>query len=277
MSNNDEQFVAGLIEWAGERDEIRAVLRTGSRARGDGSTDALSDHDIELYTTDLDRYTESDAWVRELGAVAVNIELEGPYDNPAHLVFFADGTKADFQVVPVDMLAELAAGLDDLHERGYQVLFDRDGVTAGLPAPSGAAPEVELPDEDEFRAHCAEFWFEIAHLPRYLARGELWVVKARDWETKELLLTAIEWHARAHYGPGHDVWHNGTRMSEWAAPGVWDRVEAMFAIGDSLRQAQTAADLFADLTQDIATASGFAYPKEFEQAIRPSLDRLPNR
>ncbi|MCM6774022.1 aminoglycoside 6-adenylyltransferase [Nocardia sp. CDC159] len=278
MTDTAEVFVARVIEWARSQSDIRAVLRTGSRARGDGSVDALSDHDIELYTTTPERYLGFDEWLSELGEVAVNIELDGPYDNPAHLVFFADGSKADFQVLPVDLLGQLTAdGLDELHERGYQVLYERDGVTAGLPAATGGAPEAELPDETEFREHCAEFWFEIAHVPRYLARGELWVVRARDWETKELLLTAIEWHALAHYGAGHDVWHNGTKMREWAAPGVFARVEAMFAIEDPLRQARAAADLFAELSRAIAEACGFRYPEDLERAIRPVLDELPSR
>ncbi|WP_433658489.1 aminoglycoside 6-adenylyltransferase [Nocardia sp. CA-128927] len=155
------------------------------------------------------------------GEVWVNVELEGPYDNPAHLVFFEGGVKVDFQVVPVELLAEMVEdGLDELHERGYQVLFDRDGAAAGLPAASGSAPSVELPDQQEFTELCSEFWFEIAHLPRYLARGDMWVVKSRDWETKELLRTMIEWHASVRYGVGHDVWHSGTKMLEWAAPGA---------------------------------------------------------
>ncbi|MFI5779940.1 aminoglycoside 6-adenylyltransferase [Nocardia sp. NPDC051570] len=278
MTDNDEVFVARVTDWARGRGDIAAVVRTGSRARGDGSVDALSDHDIELFTATPEEYAGTDEWVHGLGAVAVNVELEGPYDNPAHLVFFADGTKADFQVLPGELLTELAeAGLDELHERGYQVLFDREGATAALPAATGAAPRAELPDAEGFRAHCGEFWFEIAHLPRYLARGELWVVQSRAWETKELLLTAIEWHALAQHGDGHDVWHGGTRMREWAAPGVWERVEAMFAIVDSLAQARAAADLFAELTREIAKAYGFRYPEAWEREIRPRLDRLPSR
>ncbi|WP_206055249.1 aminoglycoside 6-adenylyltransferase [Nocardia sp. CS682] len=273
----DEPMVGRVVEWARGRDDVRVVLRTGSRARGDGAVDALSDHDIELYTTDVERYSGDDGWVRELGEVWVNVELAGPYDNPAHLVFFEGGVKVDFQVVPVQRLGEMVeGGLDELHERGYQVLFDRDGSAAGLPAATGSAPVGELPDQEEFGALCSEFWFEIAHLPRYSARGELWVVKSRDWETKELLLTMIEWHAISRHGSGHDVWHAGTKMRQWAAQGVWERVEGIFAIGDPLRQAQATADLFGELAREVATAGGLDYPEKAEKTIRPSLDQLPS-
>ncbi|MBG0831734.1 aminoglycoside 6-adenylyltransferase [Planomonospora sp. ID67723] len=278
ITDDDDALVTRLVEWARRRPDIRAMLRTGSRARGDGSVDALSDHDIELYTTAPDEYAGSDEWVGELGAVWVNIELEGPYDNPAHLVFFEGGVKVDFQVVPMSLLENMIdGGLDELHQRGYQVLFDRDGIAARLPAATRSAPLTEAPGEEEFRETCAEFWFEIAHLPRYLARGDLWVVRARDWETKELLLSMIEWHAVTHYGPGHDVWHIGTKMRDWAAPGVWERVEKVLGIHDPLRQAQETADLFGDLARDVAEAYGFAYPQDAEHAIRSYIDRLPQR
>ncbi|MBB5937724.1 aminoglycoside 6-adenylyltransferase [Streptomyces zagrosensis] len=279
MDTKNDPFAAQLLTWAGGRSDIKAILRTGSRGRQDGTVDALSDHDIELYTTEPARYEENGDWIRELGAVWVCVGLEGPWENPAWLVFFEGGLKADFQVVPVVRLRELADdGLDELHERGYQILLDREGLAAALPAPTGAAPEAELPDEEEFQQVCAEFWHEIAHLPRYLARGELWIVKARDWTTKELLQTMIEWHAQSHFGPQHDVWHGGTRMREWAAPGVWKRaggVFADFAPDGCLRAAQATADLFAELSREVARTYGFSYPEAAERAIRPYLNQLP--
>ncbi|WP_433665474.1 aminoglycoside 6-adenylyltransferase [Nocardia sp. CA-128927] len=63
----DEPIVGRVVEWARGRDDVRVVLRTGSRARGDGAVDALSDHDIELFTTDVELYLGEDGWVRELG------------------------------------------------------------------------------------------------------------------------------------------------------------------------------------------------------------------
>ncbi|MEU7168237.1 aminoglycoside 6-adenylyltransferase [Streptomyces morookaense] len=279
-STTGEEFVVRVLDWARARPDIRAVLRTGSRARRDGTADAVSDHDIELYTTDPEQYADSDAWVGALGPVLVSVGLEGPWDNPARLVFFEDGVKADFQVLPVSRLAEMAAaGLDDVHVRGYEVLFERDGAAAGLPAAPGRPPAAELPDAREFHELCAEFWFETAHLPRCLARGELWVAKSRDWTAKELLLTMIEWHALTRYGAEHDVWYGGTRMRRWAAPGVWDRLPETFGgftAEDILRGARATADLFAELAREVAGAHGFPYPEKAERAIRPALDELPS-
>ncbi|MEW2528519.1 aminoglycoside 6-adenylyltransferase [Streptomyces sp. NPDC047071] len=277
VESGDDGIAERVRAWARGREDVRAVLRTGSRARRDGTADAFSDHDIELYTTDPDRY-EDGAWVEELGPVVVQVGLEGPWDNPARLVLFEGDVKVDFQVVPVGLLATMAAdGLDDLHERGYEVLWDPDGAAARLPAATGRVA-AELPDAEEFEELCAEFWFEIAHLPRCLARGELWVAKSRDWTTKELLQSVVEWHALTREGTGHDVWYGGTRMRQWAAPEVWERLPETFggfAAADALRAARATADLFAHLAKEVAEAHGFPYPHKAEQAIRPTLDALP--
>ncbi|MFI8931762.1 aminoglycoside 6-adenylyltransferase [Streptomyces sp. NPDC053474] len=277
VASGDDRIVERVREWARGREDVRAVLRTGSRARRDGTVDAFSDHDIELYTTDPDRY-EGGAWVEELGPVVVRVGLEGPWDNPALLVLFEGDVKVDFQVVPVGLLATMAAdGLDDLHERGYEVLWDPDGAAARLPAPTGEVA-AELPDAEEFAELCAEFWFEMAHLPRCLARGELWVAKSRDWTTKELLQSVIEWHALTREGTDHDVWYGGTRMRQWAAPEVWERLPDIFGgfpAADALRAARATADLFARLAKEVAETHGFPYPHKAEETIRPTLETLP--
>ncbi|WHT22325.1 aminoglycoside 6-adenylyltransferase [Crossiella sp. CA-258035] len=266
---------AGLAAWAAGRPDIRLVLRTGSRARRDGSVDAFSDHDIELFTTDPESYAGTADWLAGFGPVLVSVGLEGPWENPARLVLFTDGTKADFQLLPLSIVDELAEELDDLHERGYEVLHDPDGLAARLAAPSGR-PRPEPLAEQDFQELCTEFWFEIAHLPRYVARGELWVVKSRDATTKELLEAMIEWHAQAVHGPAHDVWHAGTRMRRWAAPGVWDRLPELFGgfDGDSaLRAAHATAVLFAELAREVAKAHEFTYDAAPEAAILPQLTR----
>ncbi|MVO85189.1 aminoglycoside adenylyltransferase [Streptomyces sp. p1417] len=274
-----EGGIAGRVSaWARSRPDVRAVLRTGSRARDDGTVDAFSDHDIELYTTDVARYEDDGTWVEEFGPVVVQVGLEGPWENPARLVLFEDGTKADFQVVPVERLALLAdEGLDDLHQRGYEVLWEREGATAALPPASGTV-QAELPDAEEFDELCAEFWFEIAHLPRCLARGELWVAKSRDWTTKELLESMIEWHALSLRGAGHDVWYGGTRMQRWTDPDTWESLPQIFggfAADDALRAARATADLFSRLAREVADVHGFSYPEKAESVIRPTLDEIP--
>jgi aminoglycoside 6-adenylyltransferase len=124
--------------------------------------------------------------------------------------------KVDYTLATRDRVTDMARdGLDDLYQRGYQVLLDKENMTDALPPPSGAFPKRTPPSPEEFHAVVTEFWFEAAHIPRYLLRDELWVVKFRDWTMKELLLRMLEWHALTRGAKPVDVWHIGSHNQEW--------------------------------------------------------------
>jgi aminoglycoside 6-adenylyltransferase len=190
-----------IVSWATARSDVEAVVLTGSRARPGSVPDEFSDYDIELYTTDRDAYRRRE-WVAELGPVWVCLSLEDEYNDPSQLVFYEGGVKVDFMAHTVDELdARIAAGeLNPLYQRGYRVLVDRNGRAARLRAPEGRSPVRARPTEEEFLATTTEFWFEAMHIPRYLLRNELWLVKSRDWTMKRMLLRMIEWHALAAHG-----------------------------------------------------------------------------
>lgn len=154
---------------------------------------------------------------------------------PTRLVIFEDSRKVDFSILSFGALAEAAQAkqLDELYEQGYRVLIDRDGLTARLPPPSYSSPARRPPTETEFRATVEEFWFEAWHIPKYLHRGDLWVVKSRDWRMKELLLRMLEWHAMAANGHGVYLAQIGTRMKDWTRPDVWERLHEAFGHFDN--------------------------------------------
>jgi aminoglycoside 6-adenylyltransferase len=217
--------------------------------------------------------------VRSIAPVWVVLPFDHPDGRRERLVFFAGGAKVDLQIVPAARLQEMATeGLDDLHRRGYEALFDRDGSAARLPPSPHATPRRPRPTAEEFLAVCTEFWFEAAHIPRYLAREELWVVKFRDWTMKRQLLRVLEWHALAEHGDEVDVWHIGTHAQSWLAPGVWERLHEVFAhfdAPDSFRALQATADLFLDLSRDVARAFELPFPHHMSEAVRRHITALP--
>jgi len=269
---------ARVLEWARQQEDVVAVLITGSRARLDGSVDEASDHDLEIYTGDLERYRGTD-WLDRIAPVWVVLPFDHADGRRERLVFFAGGAKVDLQVMAADRLEQLAReGLDDVHLRGYRILFDRDGRAARLPPSPHRPPRQRRPTEEEFLAVCTEFWFEAAHIPRSLARGELWVVKFRDWTMKRQLLRMLEWHALAMRGDDVDVWHIGTKAENWLAPGVWERLGDVFARfdrEDSLRALQATADLFVDVSRDVARAFELTFPEHMSGTIRRYVTTLP--
>jgi aminoglycoside 6-adenylyltransferase len=272
-------MLSRIVGWASDRDDIRTVILTGSRARNDGRVDEDSDYDVELFTTDLRLYETDTAWMAEIGRVWVYLALELPTDARyrMRLVVFDGGHKVDFGFAPTVVLDEMVArrSVSDIYNRGYRVLLDKDGRAAALPRATGTSPARALPTEAEFRAAVAEFWFEAFHIPKLIDRNDLWVVKMRDWTMKRLLLEMIEWHAVAGRGPTHDVWHIGTRLEEWAAGDVWVRLHDVFGLfgkRHAWRALIATTSLFRDVSKETATLLGLAYPESVDTAITGYID-----
>jgi aminoglycoside 6-adenylyltransferase len=179
-----------IVRWAEDEPNVIALIRTGSRAR-DGQGDEFSDLDLEVIAADPRRLQRKDDWFRAFGGVWVVLRFD-ELRFPTRLVVYDGGSKVDYTLAGVERLTEMYQGLDSLYERGYEVLLDREGVTERLPRATGAFPILAAPSEAEFTFIVEEFWFEATHMPRYLSRGDLWVVKFRDWTMKRDLLRMLE-------------------------------------------------------------------------------------
>ena len=285
MNPSKDPFLRRVLDWALRQDGLGAVILTGSRASERATVDAASDYDVEVFVEEPERYGSSSEWLEEISPLWVYISSsEGDEGDVGrritHQPFFAGGVKADIQIRPTEALVGIAEdGLDDLYERGYVVLADPSGLASRLPAPSGRSPHVRPPTDADLRDVCSEFWFEAAHIPPYLARGELWIVKHRDGTMKQMLLRLIEWDALARGGPETDVWHLGIRMREWASPDVWDelhRCYGRFDAEDAFEAFQATVSLFSKLSRRVAVGFGLDHPTHIEGAICPRVAALPD-
>lgn len=265
-------YLAAIVAWASRCNQVEALIQTGSLARQDCSVDSWSDLDLELITLDVDALIDDTQWLHEIGRVITVLRLEDGQEWPTRLVIFSGGIKADFTLAGTRRIQNMiqAAQLNALYERGYRVLLDKSGVTAGLPVPGYSFPVVQLPSAQHFRARVEEFWFEAFHLPGYLARGELFVVKQRDWTMKELLLEMMEWHALARGSGAVDIWHGGTRLHQWAEPQTLQDLQTVFGhfeAGDAKRAFEETTRLYARLAHEVARLAGFDYPQAVESEI----------
>jgi aminoglycoside 6-adenylyltransferase len=272
-----EMLFEQIRAWADARSDIRAVVMTGSTVRTDGSADSTSDLDIELFTTTPELYA-STTWTSEIRPVWVQLcfEPDDELDYRNRLTIFEGGQKVDFRVASIAAMERMVSSgvLDEVYERGYRVLLDKDGITDGLRSPT--PPAQALPSEAEYQAAIEEFWFEAWHIPKYAARDDLWVVKFRDWTMKELLRRMLEWDAVAR-NPATDVWYIGTKMSRWTTPAQWSDLQETFGrfdAGDSLRALYATCSLFSEVARDVGDRLGFTYPSAVERSILGYISQL---
>lgn len=272
-----DHLLQRICAWGEAQPDIRALVVTGSYARR--RADALSDLDLEIFTHTPDRYLQSDRWMSEIGPVCVYLALDNDRGLPTRLIIFKDGSKVDFTVCTVAVLAGMVETrrLPALYERGFHVLVDKDQAASRLPQASLTPLMSQAPTEEELTQTIHEFWFEVYHVANYLQRNDLWAAKVRDWRLKELLLRMLEWYEKSLHGLDYDTGHDGTHISEWVEPNVCAQLRGVFAhfdVGDSREALQTTVDIFRDIAHDTAGRLRYHYPEAIERCLREYVASL---
>lgn len=268
-----------ILSWAKQSDNILAVIVTGSHSREDNEVDEFSDLDIELIAKNPQTLKNSNDWFHSFGEVIVFLSFEEGQDYPTRLVVYENGLKIDFTIADEKRLLNMKQdGLNSLYNRGYKVLLDKKGITNNLPKPTGVVKK-EPPSEKDYLDVVSEFWFEASHIPKYLIRGDLWIVKLRDWTMKELLLKMLEWYTISK-DPNKDVWHIGTHINDWIDPEIRKELKFLFSSFDteeSWHDLLATIALFRKLSQTVAKHFNFEYPAKMDQNITKYIMKFKNK
>lgn len=194
-----------ILAWAGDEQNVRVVVLTGSAAQGTESLDDLSDLDVELYATDPSRLVGETSWYEQFGEVLAVEALSNPGWWPTRLVQYVGG-KVDFMVGPIDALATAK------YDRQFRVLIDKDKLAGNLAVgerrdgPPGAAALDE----------CVNLFYSAALMcAKCIVRSEPWPAKVRDWDAKQELLRMIEWDHKVRHGWSYETWCNGKKLESW--------------------------------------------------------------
>lgn len=263
-----------IVNWGNRYSEIRALILTGSRAIKDKS-DEFSDYDVAVFLNDDSRFTSSDGWLLEFGnpwvCVHEKIDWKGTCV-PTRLVIFDPGVKIDFIFYPTKVLGELADNpLPDDFAVGYQILIDKDKLTTKMHAPSRECYQENPPTQNEFLRIVEEFWFEVYHVAKYLARGDLWSAKFRIGNIQqEFLLKMIRWHVQAKHDWKYTTHTQGKRMKEWIEPKNWDEVSRCFSgfnEEESSKALKYTMDMFRRLAKESAARLGYVYPQVLDERV----------
>lgn len=281
---DQKQLLARIETWAATRPDILGLVLTGSYAQDGATTDELSDIDIEVIAEDFDRLLREEDWWRAFGDVWTSQVLPAFAAAPTQRypmlhVTFSGGVKVDFTLIDRLRITEMVeeGALDRVYERGYRVLFDREGLATGLPVAGGRPPVPSTVPATEFTTVVQAFWYEAPLVAKYLVRGELWEAKLRDWTMKSMLLRMMEWHAAALRGHVADGYHRGRQLREWLDPQTWAEAQPVFGhldADDSWRALNATMALFGRLGGETARALRLWYPAQLDHTIRTHIAAL---
>ncbi|HEX9332021.1 MAG TPA: aminoglycoside 6-adenylyltransferase, partial [Anaerolineales bacterium] len=105
--------ISKLIQWAEQRDAIRAMLLTSTRAAPNALVDDFFDYDVVLIVEDIHPFYEDRSWLEDFGEVLVAywdpIYLDPDYgiEKFGNVTQYADGLKIDFTLCPLEMLRKI--------------------------------------------------------------------------------------------------------------------------------------------------------------------------
>jgi len=284
-----ERLIMRFCEWAKDREDVRALLVIGSRARVDHPADAWADLDLVVVTRKPEFYLSTTDWINALGKPLLTIiEPTATADEKERRVLFEDMLDVDFAIIPSEKAKELLHAaespkgirqMSNVLGRGTRILLDKDEVISKLKA---AAVTVEKqapnkPTEQEFQGIVNDFLYHAVFTAKHLRRGELWwTVLCLNCRLQNLMKTMIEWHSLAKSDGKQDTWFRGRFLEEWAQPGVTDELRKSFAHydkEDTQKALNASITLFTRIANETAQKLGYHYPTDTELKIKAWIEK----
>ena len=266
-----------FIQWGQAQDDVHVAYIAGSRARKDHGADEYSDLDIQMYVDDPKRYLDTSSWIQQLGKLNTAIPFQNGGGGLEWLTLVEGGYQVDFVI---DSLATFQAQTErgvplEWFRRGARVLFDKTGDAGRLIPQHFEHSGSSTITAESFDYTVNMFWFLAIYLAKQILRKELWTVKLREAECKQVLLQTIEWYEKMVYGDDYDTWHAGRFIYEWVDKDIFDQLNGVFGrfdAEDSWRALQETISLYEGLSRKLATHYQYAYPEPLVAEVKQWLD-----
>lgn len=286
-SDDTEQVIRDLIQWADGKPAIRAMLLTSTRAVPDAVVDAYSDYDVILVVTDIRPFHVDRTWVNHFGEVVVGywdpIQPDPDFGMEAfgNVIQYVGGLKIDFTLWPAEMLnhtvhtATLPAELD----AGYRILLDKDGLTNELKPPTYQAYIVRPPDEIAFQKCIEDFYSNAPYVAKCLLRGELFPMKwALDDDMKRLFLRQmLEWRMAMDHGWAVTSGAIGKGLKKRFPPALWTQLEETYAgadIEENWNALFKTMALYRQVGMEVAAHLGYVFPQDMHERVVAFVERM---
>jgi aminoglycoside 6-adenylyltransferase len=286
-TNQASSVLDQLIDWAEQRELVRAMLLTSTRAVPNAVVDVFSDYDVVLVVRDIHPFFTNRTWVADFGQVLVAYwDKLHPAPGYGHEQFgnviqYVDGLKIDFTLWPVELFTQIVADpvLPDELDAGYTVLLDKDKMTRGLKAPTYNSYIPTPPIEETFVRLVEEFFSDAPYVAKCLWRDELLPVKwCLDYDMKHVyLLPMLEWRMELDYAWSQKSGVLGKGLKKRLPPALWVQLEDTYA-GAGIEENWTALlrtlALFRQVASEVATHLGYTYPLALDQGVTDYVQKM---
>ena len=284
---NTDVTIERLTRWAEARDDIRALILTSTRAIPHARLDAYSDYDVIAIVRDVRPMLEDTRWQAHFGEVliaywdAVAVNPATGAESVSSITQYTNGLKIDFTLWSAQQLTDVTSRAEPWAEldAGHQVLLDKDGLTASLPAPTYTAYVPRRPDDVTYQRLITDVLIGVPYVAKSLLRDELlpakWVL---DFDMRfNYLLPMLEWRIQCDHdwslktgvlGRGlktrvsADTWRG--LESTFTGPGVEANWEALFAM----------VDVFGRIAAEVAEFLGYCYPETLVSRVTDHARRM---
>jgi aminoglycoside 6-adenylyltransferase len=276
----DDQVITKLIQWAEQRETIRAMLLTSTRAVPNAPVDELSDYDVVLVVEDIHPFHEERSWLKDFGEVLVTY-WDPIYPDPKYglekfgnVIQYADGLKIDFTLWPLELLHKIvqAPALPAEMDAGYRILLDKDNLTKGIKSPTYTAYIPIPPTKEAYQKAIEEFFSDPPYVAKCLLRGELLPAKwCLDYDMKhDYLRQMLEWLMGLNHNWSLPTGSLGKGLKKKLSPEIWSQLE------DSYTGADTAANwealfrtmaLYRQVAMEVGKGLGYDYPLDLDERV----------
>jgi aminoglycoside 6-adenylyltransferase len=278
-----------LIQWAEQKESIRAMLLTSTRAVPvpNTSVDEFSDYDIILFVEDIHQFHEDRRWLADFGEVLVAywdpiyLDPDFGFEKFGNVTQYADGLKIDFTLCPVEMLRRIvqAPALPAELDAGYRVLLDKDDLTDGMKPSTYQAYLPVPPTKAVYQTMINDFFSDAPYVAKCLRRGELLPVKwCLDYDMKHIYLRPmLEWLMGLNHNWSLPTGWLGKGLKQKLPPDIWSELEATYAGADTAENWEAlfrTMALFRRVAMEVGKGLGYEYPLDLDERVTAFVRRM---
>ena len=261
-----------ILSYAGENENVRAVVLNGSRANPSMKKDPFQDFDVVYLVRSVAPLVRNIDLVKYFGEILIMQTPEDmggpPPDHVSHysyLMQFVDGNRIDLSIYS---LTDADRALEDTPAI---VLMDKDGVIREPPQSSEVGFLTQEPTAKPFEDCCNEFWWLNLYVAKGLWRDELtYTSYMLDTLMRGELMKMLTWYCGVmtefHRLPGK----LGKHLKEYLEEDIWALLERTYSDHqpeNTWEALFVMGELFRRTARRVASTFGLAYPEEDDQRL----------